>query len=66
MKYTKKMQRKDAIIALRARIKVTDTKLLLLKEEQVNLLKDITIMVAETGYILQVELSKLLQKEEKK
>lgn len=66
MKYTKKMQRKDAISSLQARVRATEAKLLRLKEEQVSLLKDITIMVAETGYILQVELAALLQKGEKK
>lgn len=66
MKYTKKMQRKDAISSLQARVRATEAKLLRLKEEQVSLLKDITIMVAETGYELQVELSALLQKGGKK
>lgn len=66
MKYTKKMQRKDAISSLQARVRATEAKLLRLKEEQVSLLKDITIMVDETGYELQVELSALLQKGGKK
>ena len=62
MKYTGKLRRKDAILALQLRIKSVDAKLLQLKEDQLKVLREVTAAVADAKYVLEEDLYNLENK----